>query len=1071
MMTDRCFRLSLAQEAIWLFQQLHPNSTAYHIPSLFHLNGTLDVPAFRRSVKAVLRRHESLRTTFHLDQGIPVQRVCHQSTVTVEVEEIAGADDSARQSALRRRIRQELDTPFDLEKGPLLRLGLFKIAPAEHALLIIFHHIVADGWSVGVFHDEVSRLYSAYTESRPSPLIRLTTRYSAFAEGQRKRLTSEALTREFTFWKDQLAGISTVLNLPTDHPRPAVATHHGAIERIEIPESLVRAIRSSAQQQRATPFMILLAAFQILLARYTGQSDFVIGSPMSGRTEVALEPLIGNFANIVPLRADLSDDPSFATLVARVRQRVLVTYSHQELPLDKLVSELKVPPSLSYQAFGQVLFVVQNAGRAAFNLPKLQIKNLEFDWTTARTDLSLILEDSGHQVGGNFEYSTDLFNAETVRRFVAHYIAILSASVANPAQRLSTYGLVTPAEREQVLTTWNTTARNYPQDRCAHQLIEEQVRQTPDAIALVSGEQRWTYTELDALANQFGHFLQEYGIRAEARVCVHLHRTLDWMALVLGLMKTGAVYVPIDPTIPPARAAYIAADAGATLIVTDSAKNQSDWPAGARVLELDRAVPDIRRKAISAPIAYVSPRNLAYIIYTSGSTGRPKGVAIEHRSLVNLKETQEPFGIGASDRVLQFSSSSFDASIFEIFLALTRGATLVLRPAEPIAGSMLIDLLESERISATLLPPSILAAAPPRPLPALKLLMIGGESAVPEVYANWSAHRRLWNLYGPTEVTVWGTGTDSASVTDPSNIGSPVANTQTYVLNSALQPSPVGMPDELYIAGPGVARGYWNQPALTAAAFLPDPFSAEPGARMYRTGDRVRWRPDGKLDFLGRVDQQIKVRGFRIEPGEIETVLNSHPAIQTSAVVKENRDPQRLVAFLVLREGMPRVAESEIRSYLKTQLPEFMVPTALVMLESLPLGSTGKVDRRALAAFDIPLPSPAPNCSAALNRTEEMVAGVWQQLLSRSDIALDENFFDAGGNSLLMVRLFNTLKNMAGPRLTIADLFQYPTIASLAAYLGDRDSAEVSSIHADSEKLPPQITARLRLQKLRARRP
>src|SRR5882724_4430853 len=1068
MTNARSYLLSLAQERLWLFQQLHPQTAVYHLPVMFRLCGDIDVSALRRSIKAIVRRHEPLRTTFRLENGRPAQMINRAAEVDLQLEDLTLITDDARNGALQQRMKEALNVPFDLVTGPLLRVRLLRLAPKEHALLIVFHHIIADGWSIGVFCAELSRLYSADIEDRPAHLPRLGTRYGKFSERQRRRFNPKVLSKELEFWKDQLTGIPNALELPTDRPRPAVGTHRGALESLVIPRKVSQAVKSASQRLRATPFMVLLAGFQALLGRYSGQPDVVVTSPVAGRSEVSLEPLIGEFANAVPIRADLRGDPTFADLVAQVRRRVLTTYEHKEMQFDELVSALKFPRSLSFYPFSQVIFVLQSTSRVALSLSGLQVQEMEVEWNTARVDLSLMLEECGEQFLGRVEYSTDIFEAASVRRFIGHYVSFLRAATADPTHQLLKYPLLSAAEREQAVVTWNATVREYPQTHCLHELFRQQVLRTPDATAVVDGEKQWNYAQLDMRANKAANFLRRCGVRLESRVAVQLDRSLDWIAVVLGIMKAGGVYVPLDPRLPQSRATHIVQDAGATLVITEAVLHREDWPADTQVMQLGQELPAIEKSDDTLPVSGVNPRNVAYLIYTSGSTGHPKGVAIEHRSVANLKEAQGILGVGPSDRVLQFSPPSFDASIFEIVLALLRGATLVLRPARPLVGPLLSDLLERERISATVLPPSILSTAPAKPLPALKTLMIAGEAAAPEVYTNWSPRRNFWNLYGPTEATVWVSATAAASAADSSNIGAPVSNTQAYVLDSALQPLPLGIPGELYIGGAGLARGYWNNPALTAEAFRPNPFSDEPGARMYRSGDRVRRRADGTLEFLGRVDHQIKLRGFRIELGEIERALSEHPGVRASAVIRDSRDSQQLIAFVVVRDGV--ATESALRAYLKARLPEFMVPATIVPVDDLPLGSTGKVDRRALATMEIPTSLPGPqNVVCGDNSTGAAIASVWQRLLSRADVRVDENFFDAGGNSLLIVRLYDALRPTFGPALTIADLFQYPTIASLAAYLSERHQPETALSAVAAEDVAFPANAAQLLEGLRSR--
>ncbi|HET7463045.1 MAG TPA: amino acid adenylation domain-containing protein, partial [Longimicrobium sp.] len=871
--------LSFAQERLWFLDRLEPGSTTYNLPFARRLRGPLDVDALERSLGEIVRRHASLRTTFAEVDGSPVQVIAPFGGFVLPVEEASGAGRADREAAVRRRAGEEARRAFDLSAGPLFRASLLRLGAEDHVLLLPMHHIVSDGWSMGVLNRELAALYAAYREGRTSPLPELGVQYADYALWQRAQLAGEVLERQLAYWRERLADAPALLELPTDHPRAPVQTYRGASVPVELSAELLERLQALGRREGATLYMTLLGAFQVLLSKYGGSDDIVVGSPIAGRTRKEIEELIGFFVNTVVLRTDLSGDPTFRELLGRVREGTLGAYAHQEVPFEKLVAELQPERSLSHAPLFQVMFTLQNAGGGGGGLPGLEVSDAGADLASARFDLTLELAATPQGLRGGLNYSTDLFERATVERMLGHLERVLEQVATDADVRLSRLELLGGAERALVLGAWNRTEAEYPSESCIHELFERQVERTPDATAVRFGDERLSYAELNARANRLAHELRSRAVGPEVRVALCVERGPEMVAAVLAVLKAGGAYVPLDPSYPADRLRYMLADSAPAIVLTQRAVAEAlaggldGLGGGVPVLELDAAAPAWASRPETNPArGGLTPEHPAYVIYTSGSTGRPKGVLVPHRGLCNVAIAQQRvFGLGPDDRVLQFASLSFDAAVFELVMPLASGAALCVAPREELLpGPGLLALLRRHAVTTVILPPSTLAALPVEDLPALRTITTAGEALPAELVGRWGARHRLWNLYGPTEATIWSTAAECADPARKPDIGAPIANVRACVLDAALEPLPVGVPGELYVGGAGVARGYLGRPALTAERFVPDPFSAVPGARLYRTGDRVRWLADGRLDFIGRVDHQVKVRGFRIEPGEIE---------------------------------------------------------------------------------------------------------------------------------------------------------------------------------------------------------
>jgi amino acid adenylation domain-containing protein len=1036
--------LSFAQERLWFLDQME--ASTYHLPIVAELAGRLDVAVLRRAFGELVRRHEVLRTSFALVAGRPVQKVGAAFEPELALIELEGAD---RDEAIRRWTRRQAAERFDLATGPLLRAAVLRFAPHDHVLLMSLHHIVADGWSIGVLIREIGTLYRGFVEGIASPLPALPIQYADFAQWQRERLQGEVLDEQVHYWRTQLAHTPAVLELPSDRPRPAAQSFRGASVHFEWQAELLARLKALGQQTGATLFMTLLAGFATLLARYSAQEDIVIGTPIANRTRTELESLIGFFVNTLVLRVDVSGDPSFTALLDRVKRMTLEAYAHQDAPFEKLVEALAPTRSLSHSPLFQVMFVLQNAPMGALQIPGLSVKALPVESESAKFDLLVLLEEGAQGVSGTIEYSTDLFDADTVRRMVGHYRTLLEAFAAQPGQPISSAPLLTAPERRQLLVEWNDTQVDYPNDRCIHELFEAQVERTPDAAALQCGDSRLTYAELNARANCLAHRLRALGVGAGSLVGICLDRSVDLVVGLLAVLKAGAAYVPLDPAYPRERVAFMLRDAGAALVLVHRQWRDLVQDSGARVLDMEAERFALQDEPAGDLERIGSARDLAYVIYTSGSTGQPKGVAIEHRSAaVLLHWARDTFSPEERAGMLACTSICFDLSVFELFLPLSWGDRVILignaleLPALADASAVtFINTVPSamtELVRLGVVPASV------------KVVGLAGEplqgALVKSIYQT-TAVERVFNLYGPSEDTTYSTfvhldrGSDEAVT-----IGRPIANTRLYVLDAHRNPVPVGVPGELYIGGDGLARGYLNRDELTAERFVNDPFS-EDGARLYRTGDLVRYRRDGKLEFLGRLDHQVKIRGYRIELGEIEAALLQHPGLREAVVLARDsaEGGKRLIAYVVAAEAVPHA--SELRRFLQERLPAYMIPAAFLMLAAMPLNPNGKIDRRALPAAEGASVASAKLYEAPKTDTEKRIAALWQSLLQVERVGVHDNFFDIGGHSLLVIQMIGRVRDRFAIEMPLRVLFEQPTLAEFSAWIERAHDGSEAGMH------------------------
>ena len=1037
--TEHAFQASFGQERLWVLEHLRADVPLYMHSFAVRCRGRLDERALRAAVAAVVARHETLRTRFEIRDGILVQLVVPALEVDVPVVDLTRLGRDAEAEA--RRLAESLDDePVDLARPPLVRFRLLRVAPEDHVLVVAIHHIVSDGWSIDVLLRELGACYDAIVAGETPSLPELSIQYADYAVWQREWLSGAELGRQVAYWSDALAGAPALLELPTDHPRPPVQSFDGATAPVAIPPEVVARLNAVAGRTGATLFMTLTAALAALLHRYASQTDVLLATPVAGRRRSEVEPLIGFFVNTLILRTDCSGNPSFAELLERVRRTALDAYAHQDLPFEKLVEELNPERDLSHLPLAQVMLVLQSAPADRLSLRGVEVAPYPLAEDMAPYDLTVELSPDGDGLKGAFLYNTDLFEPATIEALVTHFERFVAA-VAAPHVRIDDVPLLDRAEVHALAHGWVDSRPELAGPPLLHELLEQTAGAVPDDVALDAPGRTVTYGELDHMAKALAAKLGAAGIGREDRVGVYFDKGVELIVALCGVLRSGAAFVPLDPDGPAERLRLILEDLRPALLLTGEREHERLAGAAAELAErapvwrvTERGLRDVPGEHAAPP---VDPRDLAYVIYTSGSTGRPKGVMIEQAGVVGMvRSMAERYEVTAAARFLQFMSIGFDASFSEIFPTLLVGGTLVLRErAALLPGPGLIDLLERDRVTHLLTTPSALGVMRAAELPELRTLIVCGEACSADLVARWAAGRRFVNAYGPTEVTVC---THTCHVVEEGKppIGYGLANTESYVLDPALNETPTGLRGELHIASPGVARGYLGRPDLTAAAFVPNPFGPA-GARMYKTGDVVRRRRDGQIDFLGRVDDQAKVRGFRIEPGEIESALAVHPEVDDVAVVTD-RDPAgatRLVCYFTSAVG----AEVEgLRGFLSRRLPSYMIPAAFLRLDDMPRSPAGKLDRKSLPDPRSIGTDDRTAYVAPATATEKETARVWGEVLGLDRVGVRDKFFEIGGNSLKIVELFERLEDLYPGALSVAELFEHPTVTAMATAIDAR---------------------------------
>lgn len=1025
------FPTSFAEQRLWFLDQVDPYTAVYNVAQGIRLEGPLELPILERCLHEIVARHESLRTTFVGSEGVPLQVVAPTSQLKLRVVDLRGRPQPEREEEAKRLANAEAETPFDLEKGPLLRALAIIIENESHVLVLNAHHIVCDGSSLALLFAELSALYPAFAAERPSPLPPVVTQYADFALWQNDWLKGEELERSLAFWKPLLAEPLTVLELPSDRPRPLVQSFRGDSFRFFLSKELTTKLGALARLRGASLFMLTLAAWSVLLHRISNQNEILIGTPIANRERAEIENSIGFYTNTVVFRTNLESDQgkplTFGELLDRVRKRTMDVLAHQDIPFEKVVEAVQPARTTSHNPIFQAMFGLQKAPESALQLPGIRATPIDVHSGTSKFDLTVDMQEIGDEMQGLMEYSTDLFDRPTAERFAKQFVTLLEGIVENPTACISDLPLLTADEQRTILADWNATAAPYP-TACVHDLLATQVAGSPKKAAVEFEGNTLTYEALDQRSSQLARHLLTLGVQPGTLIALYMNRSLDMMVGIFGVLKAGGAYLPLDPAYPHDRVAYMLEDARASVVLTQSELRDDlpevSLPSGEppSIVSIDDEWEHIAKASGDLP-EHVSPEQRAYVIYTSGSTGKPKGVEVPHRSVVNfLTSMARVPGLGPEDRLLAITTLSFDIAGLELFLPLTVGATVVLASRESATdGKTLLDTLLGSDITVLQATPAtyrMLLDAGWEPGVRPLRLLCGGEALPPSLVTPLLERAsELWNMYGPTETTIWST---AARITDESaiSIGRPIANTQVYVLDASLQPVPIGVVGDLYIGGDGVALGYLERPELTRERFLENPFV--PGHLIYKTGDKARFDANRDLHFLGRGDTQVKLRGFRIELGEIEAALAEHEDVRQAvvAVRTDATGDARLVAYMVYRTSASPTP-SELRKHLRKTLPDHMIPHFFLEQTAIPLTQNGKVDRRALPdPFSLDRRAVQESTSTAPNtETEKIVAEIWRDLLKVPNVGIHDNFFDLGGHSLLSMQVIHRIAARTGHRL------------------------------------------------------
>ena len=1046
------FPLSSCQHRLWFLAQMEGGSEAYHVPLALHLKGDLDCTALRKALDRILIRHEALRTTFTVDNGEPVQRVTpvHDSRFSLIEHDFRLHGDA--KAELQRLSEFEVREPFDFETGPVIRGRLIQLSHDEHVLLLTMHHIVCDGWSMDILANELNALYGAFVRGDQDPLPEFEFQYPDYSVWQRQRIESDAQKQQAEFWKNALAGAPALLELPLDHPRPLEHNYAGAFAELVLDEEQTALLKAFCKRHRVTPFMTLLSAWGILMARLSGQTDVLIGVPAANRNRADVENLIGFFANTVVVRLDVTGSTKVSELLSQTRTRSLTAQQYQDIPFEQVVEIAKPARSMAHSPLFQVMFAWQATSEVKYDLLGLEVESLPSPHRVSKFDLSLELRESGKTITGGLEYATSLFEPATIDRYLGYFKNLLGAMIADDAQAIDRLAILPESESRQLLVEWNATERVYPRETSVARLVEAQVEKTPDAIALVCGEQQFTYRELNDRANQLAHRLLSQGVKPKEKVGIAIERSPELIAGILAILKAGAAYVPIDLAYPLERRDFMIRDCGIRFLLTVPSGKPVDTRQEVEFIDASFMSAGDPGGNAENPTGTTDLDSPAYVMYTSGSTGRPKGVEVLHRGIVRLVVGSQYAEMDAQKVFLQLATVSFDASTFEIWGALIHGSRLILSQGDAFDMAKLGDEIYKHGVTTLWLTTSLFNAVVdvnPSSLAPVRQLLTGGEAlSVQHVVRALKAlpNTEIINGYGPTESTTFATCYPIPRGLAPNSnsipIGRPIANTRLYILDPHLQPVPIGVAGELYIGGDGLASGYVNLPDLTKERFIADPFA--PNERIYKTGDLVRYLPDGNIEFLGRRDDQVKIRGFRIELGEIETRLAEIPEVREAAVIAREDTPgnKRIVAYYTSALTGEAKADSgaaeRLRSQLAAILPEYMVPAAFVRLESLPLTANGKLDRKALPAVSADAYS-TRDYEPPTGETEVKLGAIWAEVLKVDWIGRNDNFFDLGGHSLMAARAVALMNRDFGTSLPIRVLFQANTISQLALLIDRQD--------------------------------
>ena len=1082
--------LSFAQQRLWFLAQLEPDNPSYNLRESLRLKGALNVNALEQTINSIIARHESLRTTFKAIDGQPVQVISGAHEIKLSFADLRELPEPEREAEARRLAMAEARRPFDLSRDYPLRATLLRSEDDDHWLVLTMHHIVSDGWSMGILTKELSDIYDAITTNQRIELPELPIQYADFAEWQREWFQGKVLEEQLDYWLNSLAGAPPELNLQTDHPRSAHQSIQGANLSLRLSQKLSRSLGELSRREGVTLFMTMLAAFQTLLFRYAGQEDIVVGTTIAGRNRVETENLIGFFVNTLALRTNFSGNPTFRQLLARVREVTLGAYAHQDLPFEKLVRELNPERAAGHSPIFQVMFAMQNAPSETLTLRGLTITRVPAPTGTAKFDLTLLVSETANGLTCRFEYNTDLFAENTIRRMLGHLESLLEGIVADSERPVLQLPLLKDEERTQLLTEWNDTQTNFPRERCVHEIFDRRVERTPNSVAILFEAQQLSYVELNRRANQLAHYLRKLGVGPDEMVGLCVERSAEMIVAVLGILKAGGAYLPLDATYPPERLSFMLKDSGARLLLTQEHLQDTLNDHGVDKVLLDRDWDVISRESEDNPHNLATAQNLAYVIYTSGSTGQPKGVGVTHLSVVRLVQESNYAHLGPDEVFLQFAPLSFDASTFEIWGSLLNGSRLAVMPPGVVSLRELGQVIKRHGVTTLWLTAGLFHQMVETELESLRgvrQLLAGGDVlSVPHVeqVARELSGCQLINGYGPTENTTFSccyrvkSGERFAGSVP---IGLPISNTQTYILDQQLEPVPIGVVGQLYLGGDGLARGYLNRPALTANAFVPDPFSRDGIARLYKTGDLARYLENGNIEYLGRADNQVKLRGFRIELGEIEAVLKKHPRVSEAIVLAREDVPgdRRLVAYLIpTRDGSEsdlkpysrteqvtegqgvandtlqgKAAQSltpELKKALITQLPEYMRPSEFIFLDEFPLTANGKIDRSALPPPGQSRPELEGPYVTPRTDIEKVLGGIWAEVLKRDAVGVEDNFFDLGGHSLLATQVISRIREHLKLEVPLRTMFESPTVASLATAVVElQQEAKPAPVSAD----------------------
>jgi len=1059
--------LSFAQQRLWLLDQLEPNNAAYNVARAIRLAGPLKVSALEQSLKQIVERHESLRTTFSHINGQAAQVISPDTSLALPLNDLSQLPEADRQAKAADLAMQEAQQPFDLERGPVFRASLLRLTETEHVLLLTMHHIACDGWSMGVLFKELGLLYEALSDDHTASravLPELTIQYADFSQWQREWLQGETFQSQLSYWKRQLEGSPNILEFSTDHPRPAAQSFNGARQHFKLSAPLTTSLKALSRSRGTTLFMTLLAGFNALLYRYTGQQDILVGTPIANRNKEELEHLIGFFANSLVVRTRISGSERFSELLGRVKTVALEAYANQDLPFEKLVEELKPDRDLSHNPLFQVMFALQNAP-AVLELSKLKLTLLEIDNKTTKFDLTLSMEEVANCLTGLLQYNSDLFEAPTIARMIQHFENLLEAITLDPDGRIGDLRLLSEAESRQLECDWNHTARPFPANATLHELFAQQVALHPCAIALVTGASALSYAQLNARANQLAHLLRAKGIGPESVVGLCLKRSPQMVLAMLGVLKAGGAYLPLDPAYPAQRLAFMIADSEAKVVIGQAGVADKLAGVEAEVMDWEEVSLLLEQESAEETRSEAGGANLAYVIYTSGSTGMAKGVGVTHSNVVKLVEGADYVELSEETVMPHMAAVTFDAATFEVWGGLLKGGKVVV-VEQQASLEEIADLIELHHINTVWLTAGLFHQMAERHLQALvKLenLLAGGDVlsvGVVEKFLRMGSGCRLINGYGPTENTTFtccyemrGERTFEASVP----IGKPISNTEVYVLDHNLKLCPVGAPGQLFIGGAGLARGYFNRAELTAERFIPHPLARQAGERLYQSGDLVRYLADGNLEFLGRVDQQVKVRGFRIEPGEVEAALRECRGVQECVVMGVGQGGEKRLVGYVKVAGA-EVSGVEVKRELSEKVPDYMVPSVIVVVEEMVLNASGKIDRGALPAPDPLGTADDGTFVAPRNPIEKIIGKLWSEVLDVEQISIHDNFFDLGGHSLFAAMLISRLRQLFQLELPLRKIFESPTLGSFTEVVvenlfGDEDKESRDLILIEMERL------------------